>query len=199
MAEAWGLGATLPWFHFFPGVHALVRGWVGEGGVDGMPLSWPSPLPHVYKAPVMLVSALELASLPSESAQGLVLSWWSPPWRQPCSLLCVCTKGLAGNGWSEVGLGLSWLSSLQVCIGSLKTAASALVASSTRARGTGAGAKCRLGSVLRWSWQAGQSPRQFSICCLHTVIRSKQVHACVLQEWGLSFLWPSGKPHWFSN
>ena len=77
--------------------------------------------------------------------------------------------------------------------------ASTLVESSTGAKRAGAGVHCRPGGMLGQSWQASQSPRQFSICCLHAVTRSKQDYAHALQVWSLSFVPPSSRPHWFSN
>ena len=48
--RACGLGAALLcWFHFFPSVCALVRGWVRAGGVGAASLSWPCPFPSVYR------------------------------------------------------------------------------------------------------------------------------------------------------
>lgn len=47
--------------------------------------------------------------------------------------------------------------------------------------------------------QVSQSTRNFSIFCLCTDIESKQVCECAFQEQSLSFLQPSGKPHWFSK
>lgn len=48
-------------------------------------------------------------------------------------------------------------------------------------------------------WQTSHSPRQLSICCLCTVIWSKQDRVCALEEWNLSFSQLSSEPHWFSN
>ena len=73
-------------------------------------------------------------------------------------------------------------------------AVSALVESSA-----GAGAQCRLGGTLGWSWQSGQNTRLFSICCLSAVTGIKQVCVCTLQEWSLGFLQSSVKPQWYSN
>ena len=48
LGRAWELEDTLLYlFHVSPGVHALVRGWAEEGGVDATSLSWLSPLPCV--------------------------------------------------------------------------------------------------------------------------------------------------------
>ena len=92
------------------------------------------------------------------------------------------------------GWGPSWLCSLQMGTISLAMAAFALVESSSGARGAGTGAWYGLGGALGWSWQASQSPRQFSICCLHAVTGSEQVYVCALQELSLGFLQVLFKP-----
>ena len=141
----------------------------------------PSQVCTGMHAPAMMVSALELASLPLECVQG----------RQ------------AGNGslhhGQRQGWGPSQLCFLHVCALSLAMVAFTLVGSSIRARGSGAGAHHRLGSALGWSWQASQSARQFSICCLHAMTGSKRVCVHSLQEQSLGYLQPSSKPHRFSN
>ena len=49
------------------------------------------------------------------------------------------------------------------------------------------------------SWQGNRSTRPLSTCCFQAVTGSKQVCACITQEWKPSLLQPSDKPHWFSN
>ena len=114
--RAWGLtAALLCWFHFFPGVCALVRGWVRLEGL--VPHHWDghtrSQVCTGPGAPAQVVSALELTS---GCVQGNE-SW-------PCSPL----------SWSEARLGFGWLCSQQFCLLLLATATSTLV-------GSGAGAE----------------------------------------------------------
>lgn len=49
--RALGFGtALLCYFHFFPGVFTLVRGWVWDRGFGATPpLSWPHSLPNVHR------------------------------------------------------------------------------------------------------------------------------------------------------
>lgn len=101
--------------------------------------------------------------------------------------------------WPEAGLGPLLLPfSPTVCI-LLAMVPSPLAGSSIRASSAGARAHCRLRVALGWPRQASHNTWQFSICCLHAWTGSKQIYAYALQEHSLSFLQPSGKPHWFSN
>lgn len=54
--------------------------------------------------------------------------------------------------------------------------------SGARPGGAEAGAELRLRGMLRQCWQACQNYRQFSVCCLHTGIGSKEVCGHAVQE-----------------
>ena len=174
MNRALELGtALLCYFHFFPGVFTLVRGWVWDRGFGATPpLSWHHSLPNVHR------------DLPSGNGNLHPGATFSPS--GGCAgmheLAILATALCQGQG-----LGLSQSCFIEVYTLSLVTAASALVGSSTGARGPGSGSLCTLGAMLGQPWQASQSPRPFSICCFCTVTESKQVYACVLQE-GVWFL-----------
>ena len=157
-------------FTFSPGVCALVRGWVGAGGVGATLRSW-------FHS--------------SWGCQSLSWSWFHSfkTWAGMCVL------EMLPQPWWEAGSGQGQLHSLWVRTLSSAMAASTLVESSTGATGPGPGLEC----TLRQSWLAGQSPRQFSIRCLCTVTRSKHICTSALQERSLDFLQPSNKLHWFSN
>lgn len=73
---------------------------------------------------------------------------------------------------------------------SLALAAFTLVLSCMSTRGARVGAQCGLGHVVRRSWEASQSPRQFQ-AAFPILLRgvSKCMHA--LHEWSLGFLEPS--------
>ena len=85
----------------------------------------------------------------------------------PCWFFCVLL--IKKHSWCEPAL---FPPCVHTVIGN--SSLHLMLGSSTRARVAGARAWCGLGGALGWSWQAGQSPRQFSIYCLCAVTRSKQ-------------------------
>lgn len=80
---------------------------------------------------------------------------------------------------------------------SFAVATSVLTGSSTRARGTGAGAQWEAATWCRWYWQA-RSLGSFQLAVSMLKPGLSKVCVCNLEKQSLT-LEPSGKPHWFSN
>lgn len=71
-----------------------------------------------------------------------------------------------------------------------------LAVSCTSVGGAGQGL-AHAGSTHGWSWETGQSPRQFqSASC---PLFQERAGMCTLHKRSLGFLQPSCKPHWISN
>ena len=167
-------------FTLSPSVCVLLSDLFRARGIGATTLSRPHPH-QIFTGPgaqVLVFSALELASSALECMQGFL-----PPTSQipRCHwLLLPCSE--AGQGL-ELDIFLT-----SICI---VTSNSSLCFS---------GEQCQ--SKRRWrrtlaldgsfTGVALQTTRQFSIWCLSTVMRKKQVCVCTLEKWTLSFDQPLG-------
>ena len=99
-----------------------------------------------------------------------LLSWF-------CSIPCVHMEACTGNGYLHPGQRQGWGPSDSIpstCVYSCWQCRLCLSGEQHQHKRVWNRSPVQAGCVLGWSWQAGQSTRQFSICCLRAVTWSKQ-------------------------
>lgn len=153
---------------------------------------------HFWAGSTFFQCWMNLGYRSGSKPEGLELYYWAGFFpSQVLTLMPMMTMMVStlARGWT----GASAASIFSNCVHSSGNGALSIAGSSIRASSAGARAHCRLRVALGWPRQASHNTWQFSICCLHAWTGSKQIYAYALQEHSLSFLQPSGKPHWFSN